>query len=558
MSHLLRALPLIGLVAAAPAWPAGGVPSAPPGASGPAIADYLRARLAAASGDHGAALEALRRALLHDPQSPQLHLSYAEELARAGEVPAAEAEARRALQLAPTGPAAADAHLALGRILAQARRPADAARELSEAAQIEGALARAQPPSSRELDPEPWRELARLRLQMGDEPGAAQACGELAALDPAEGAAGYRELAGKLADARDLEGARRNLDRAGKLAPGDPETLKLLARVEEASGHDAEARAAWERALAEDPDDPDALLAVGQLALRKGDLAGARVWLRQLVHAANDEATVRAQVAALWLEARQPADALDAISAAGDDPRLVFLRGLALQQLRRWPEAASAFAEVPSSAGELYASARAALGYALGRAGRQAEAVRAVKRGLAAQPQDPTLLYALGEAYDRAGQRDAALAQMRRVLEVKPDHAEALNFLGYAYAERGERLDEAQAYVERALKVEPENGFYLDSLGWVLFKKGDLPGAVMTLEKADKLAGPEPTILDHLGDAYRRAQRPADAARAWKRGLAAPDPGGDDERALATRRAAMERKLREVGPAEARAAQTRR
>jgi Flp pilus assembly protein TadD len=263
-------------------------------------------------------------------------------------------------------------------------------------------------------------------------------------------------------------------------------------------------------------------------------------------------------VAALWLEARQPADALDAASGAGDDPRLVFLRGLALQQLRRWSEAASAFAEVPSSAGELYASARAALGYALGRAGRPAEAVRAVKRGLAAQPQDPTLLYALGEAYDRAGQREAALAEMRRVLEVKADHAEALNFLGYAYAERGERLEEAQGYVERALKVEPDNGYFLDSLGWVLFKRGDLPRAVTTLERADRLAGPEPTILDHLGDAYRRAQRPADAARAWKRALAAPDPAGDDERAMATRRAAMERKLREIGPAEARAAHTRR
>lgn len=558
MSHLrtLAALALSAAAAARAAPPAPSAAAAPPRASGAAIAEYVRARLAEGTGDHAAALEALRRALLHDPASAQLHLSYAEVLARAGELLAAEAEARRALELAPSGAAAADAQLVLGRVLELAHRPAEAVRALAEAARLEGALARAAPAGLRDLDPEPWRELSRARAEAGDVAGAAQACEELAGLDAGEGAAAWRELASRLADRRDLEGARREVDRALRLAPGDPETLKLLARVEEARGHDAEARSAWERALAADPDDPDALLAAAQLALRKGDLPAARSWLRQLLADPPDEAATRARVAALWLEAKQPAEALDAASGP-EDPRLSYLRGLALQQLRRWPEAAVAFAEVPASAGDLYASARASLGFALARAGRGGEAVRAVKRGLAALPGDPTLLYALGEVLDRTGQREAALAQMRELLAVKPDHAEALNFLGYAYAERGERLDEAQGYIERALKIDPDNGYFLDSLGWVLFRKGDAQGAVTALEKADRLAGPEPTILDHLGEAYRRLQRPADAARAWKRALTAPDPGDEDERALATRRAALERKLHEIGPVEARAAHRR-
>ena len=294
-----------------------------------------------------------------------------------------------------------------------------------------------------------------------------------------------------------------------ELAPSEPEGWKLLARLDEARGRDADARASWERALANDPEDPEALLSAGQLALRTGDLTAARGWLREAVRATSDEASARARVAALWLEAKQPAEALEA--ARGEDPRLAYLRGLALQQLRRWSEAAAAFGEVPASSGELYASARASLAFALSRAGKPAEAVKAVKRGLSAQPRDPTLLYALGEAYDRAGQREAALAQMRAVLAVKADHAEALNFLGYALAERGERLEEAQAFVERALRVDPQNGYYLDSLGWVLFKRGDVSRALQALERAERLAGPEATILEHLGDVYRRAARPADA-----------------------------------------------
>jgi tetratricopeptide (TPR) repeat protein len=559
LSSLLRALTLIMLAVATLLARAGeAVPDAPR-ASGPALADYLRARLADASGDRAGALEALRHALVHDPSSPQLRMSYAEALARSGELGEAEAEARRALLLAPHGPAGADARLALGRILAQAHHLPEAAAELSEAARIEGELARSGPPESRdsrELDPEPWRELARVRLEGGNEAGAATACEELAAIDPAEGAAGLRELAAKLLDARQEAAAEKRLRRAVELAPSEPEGWKLLARLDEARGHDAEARTSWERALANDPDDPETLLAAGQLALRTGDLTAARAWLRQAVRATGDEATARARVAALWLEAKQPAEALEA--ARGEDPRLSYLRGLALQQLKRWSDAAAAFNEVPVASGELYASARASLAFALSRAGKPAEAVKAVKRGLSAQPGDPTLLYALGEAYDRAGQREAALAQMRAVLAVKADHAEALNFLGYALAERGERLEEAQAFVERALRVDPQNGYYLDSLGWVLFKRGDVPRALQALERAERLAGPEATILEHLGDVYRRAARPADAAGAYRRALTAPDPDADDDRAHGKHRAALERKLRELGPGEARSIQSRR
>jgi len=548
------------LIMLASATPSARAAEAGPGdhrASGPALADYLRARLAETNGDRAGALEALRHALVHDPASPQLRMSFAEALARSGELAEAEAEARRALLLAPHGPAGADARLTLGRILAQGHHLPEAAAELSEAARIEGELARSSPAGAeRELDPEPWRELARVRLDGGNEVGAAAACEDLASLDPAEGAAGLRELAAKLLDARQETAAEKRLRRAVELAPSEADGWKLLARLDEGRGRDSDARASWERALASDPEDPEALLSAGQLALRTGDLAAARSWLRQAARATGDEATARARVATIWLEAKQPAEVLEV--ARGEDPRLVYLRGLALQQLKRWGEAAAAFGEVPVSSGELYASARASLAFALSRAGKPAEAVKAVKRGLSAQPGDPTLLYALGEAYDRAGQREAALAQMRAVLAVKADHAEALNFLGYALAEQGERLDEAQAFVERALRVDPQNAYFLDSLGWVLFKRGDVSRALQALERADRLAGPEATILEHLGDVYRRAARPADAAGAYRRALTAPDPDADEERTHANHRAAVERKLRELGPSESRPIQSRR
>ncbi len=529
-------------------------------ASGVAIAQYVRARLADAAGDGAAARDALKLALAHDPESPQLRVVYAEALARAGHGDRAEAEARRAVELAPPGAAATDAHLILGKVLALAGRTEAALRELEAAAQLEAQLVRAQREGEGDdaFDPEPWRVLARVRLDAGDDVGAAAACEQLSALDPAEAAAVLRELAGRLLEAKKTDVAERLVRRAIDLAPSVPETWKLLARLQEDRERFVEARVAWERALVADPDDPDALVAAGELALRTGDLASARAWLGKLLRTAADEKGARVRVAAAWLDAKQPAEALAAVAGGEGDARLIYLRGVALQQLRRWGDAAAAFAEVKPSSRDLYGSARVGLTYVLARAGRPGEAVRAARRGLEEYPADPSLLFALGEAYDRAGQRDAALAQMRAVLAVKADHAEALNYLGYAYAERGERLDEAQALLERALQVEPENGYYLDSLGWVYFKKGDLERAVKALERAEALVGSEATILEHLGDTYRAAHRAGDAAAAYRRALEASGADKGDPDVTPASRAAVERKLRDLSRRDAAPATIRR
>jgi tetratricopeptide (TPR) repeat protein len=517
-------------------------------ASGEAIAQYLRARLADGAGDKTGAIDALRMALVHDPDSPQLRIAYAEALARAGQVERAEAEAQRALEMGLSGAAASDAHLVLGKVMALSGRAEQSVRELQEAARLEAERYRAVANSEDEeaLDSESWRTLARVKMGLGDEAGASAVCEKLAELDRDEGAAALRELGARLLESRRNDMAAKELSRAVELAPAEPEGWKLLAQAEEARERITEARKAWERALIADPEDLDALLAAGQLALHQGDLGSARAWLRQLLHTAPDESAARVRVATLWLEAKQASDALETTSSS-EDPRLVYLNGIALQQLRRWDAAAAAFNRVKPASGELYSNARVSLGYALARAGKPAEAVRAIQRGLESSPKDPALLFALGEAYERAGQREAAMEQMRLVLDVKADHAEALNYLGYAYAERREHLEEAQALVERALVIEPENGYYLDSLGWVLYQRGDYDRAVKTLEHAVALVGPEATVLDHLGDAYRAMKRVPEAASAYRRAIEAFDKSGSGDDFGQRDRASIERKLREVG-----------
>jgi Flp pilus assembly protein TadD len=58
--------------------------------------------------------------------------------------------------------------------------------------------------------------------------------------------------------------------------------------------------------------------------------------------------------------------------------------------------------------------------------------------------------------------------------------------------------------IQRALQLEPNDGFYIDSLGWVYFQKGDYARAVEQLERAVAITVDDPTIIEHLGDAYVR------------------------------------------------------
>ena len=52
------------------------------------------------------------------------------------------------------------------------------------------------------------------------------------------------------------------------------------------------------------------------------------------------------------------------------------------------------------------------------------------------------------------------------------------------------------------------------------YQRGDYHRAVEQLERAVELAGDDPTVAEHLGDAYERGQAPDDALRVYRDALA--------------------------------------
>jgi len=142
-----------------------------------------------------------------------------------------------------------------------------------------------------------------------------------------------------------------------------------------------------------------------------------------------------------------------------------------------------------------------------------------------AAKQDPARLtgffyFRIGMVLERLGKLDAAETEFLKCLEKDPQDSTTLNYLGYMWAEQGKKLNQAHEWISKALELDPDSDAILDSMGWVLFKQGKEEEALPYLEKAEaNLESPDPTILDHLGDAYQALDRRDKAADAFKRSL---------------------------------------
>ncbi len=405
-------------------------------------------------------------------------------------------------------------------------------------------------------------------------------------------AASWRRLAAAQEAQREAK-ATASWEKVLALEPEDLFALSALGRLSLAAGDASGARAYHRQLLSIAPDDTGARVEVafawleahrpaeglalldeagdpsraddGRVPFARGTLLqGLRRWADAAAAyrrvGTKDElfAGARASEALCLSHLGRGADALAALAPAlatwPRDVRLETMRAYVLTRAGRGGEAAAELekaiaARQRDKSLEGLADLYEALGSSLSHAGRMSEALSAVRRGLAARPGDEVLLYSLGALTEEAGDPEAAVSRMRELLQASPEHADAMNFIAYSEAERGVRLDEAAKLVRRALELRPDSGAFLDTLGLIELKQGNLARAVPTLERADALAGPDPTILDHLGDAYRLAGRPTEAAGAWRRSLASFE---GEERDEPKRRAAVQRKLSELPSAPGR------
>jgi tetratricopeptide (TPR) repeat protein len=133
------------------------------------------------------------------------------------------------------------------------------------------------------------------------------------------------------------------------------------------------------------------------------------------------------------------------------------------------------------------------------------------------RPDDERVLLNLANVLEKMELYEEAVRYVASLHEKQPDDPTTCNFYGYLLALMGKELDKAEKLVRKAIDAEPDNGYYIDSLGWVFFMRGEYDRAVAELERAAKIVENDPTILEHLGDAYEANGRYREAVTAYEK-----------------------------------------
>ncbi len=512
-------------------------------ASSASYTNFLQSRLRHNVGDHRGSADALRLALATDDGNPLLLTRLGEEYARMGDLTRAERELRRAVLRSP---AYYPAHVLLGRVLLESKRFARARLHLRRAMTL------------KPREPEAYLVLAQLHMETGAPDEAVKAVDALAQALPGE-ASGYQRLGLALAERGDAARAERLLVEAAARAPGDVEVLTALARLYEDSGRPAQAEAALARALERDPDSREVLLAAGRVALKAGSVVRARAYFDRLLSLSSEPETP-VRVAFSYLAAREPSAAAEVLEAARrgapGEPRLAYYAGLVHERMRRFADAAAAFAGVPPES-DVHGDARLRRARSLSLLGEHTHALRLYRAAMQDAPDDLDVRIQFARALERGGSPGRAEAVLREGLEAGPSAAlydalaatlhrqergrealrllreavarfprdvELLYVLGAAHERQGD-VNGALARMRAVLAVSPDHAAALNFLGYLLAQTGQhLDEAERRVRRALELRPETGAYLDSLGWVYFRRGDYARAVESLERAsMLAPD-----------------------------------
>ena len=159
------------------------------------------------------------------------------------------------------------------------------------------------------------------------------------------------------------------------------------------------------------------------------------------------------------------------------------------------------------------------LGVARARLRQYKAALPPLRKAVELQPDIMLARYEFGVALYETGDLPGAAAEFEAVAGRMPRWADVRYSLGSVYA-RINRVPDAVRELREALDLDPRHGRANLLLGRILTLQGDAASAVTHLERATEALPALAEAQQFLADAYEKAGRPADAARARQRAQA--------------------------------------
>jgi tetratricopeptide (TPR) repeat protein len=276
-----------------------------------------------------------------------------------------------------------------------------------------------------------------------------------------------------------------------------------------------QAASVYQAALAENPDNPDALHLLGLVAIQRGDPAQGVSLIGRAVELRPDDAASHSNLA-------------EAYRACGQIDRAVASCQRAIELQPQYPEAHSNLALILLRRGEIeaaithfreairqqprFASAHNGLGNALRQKGDRAAALAHYKIAVALDPRSAEAHSNLGRVLMEEGDPKLALLHSEEAVRLRPHLAAALTNLANVLIVHG-RLDEAKARLLEAVRLEPGVAAIHTALAHLWERLGELDKAELSLREALRCDPEDPLALARLAIGMRGELPPDDQAK---------------------------------------------
>jgi len=247
-----------------------------------------------------------------------------------------------------------------------------------------------------------------------------------------------------------------------------------------------------------DPQRDEAWLLVGDSMAQAGDVEAARAAYNHPLPGSPDYLGARARLIETYQSATDAPIVLklaqDTVKASPGDPDALTLLADALRTSEHYQESADVLDQLITARGDtaswdLYYMR----GVALEQAGRWPDAERDLKKALSLKPDEPDILNYLGYSWiDRGEQVKEGKAMIEKALATKPDSGAIVDSLGWAYYRMGD-YDQSVQQLERATELEPADAEINNHLGDAYWRAGRRTEAafqwrrVLTLQPDAKL-----------------------------------------------------------------------
>lgn len=288
------------------------------------------------------------------------------------------------------------------------------------------------------------------------------------------------------------------------------------------AGHLAPAAQLYQKVLADETDDADALHLLGVVRHQQGDHARAVELIGRAVALCPNVPGFHANLAEAYRALGQLDRAVGccrmALRLLPDYPEALCNLGLALQGQGKHADAAEQFRRALKVRPE-FASAHSNLGISLRALGDLESALGHFRRAAELDPKSATARTNLGQMLVDSALAEEALPHCEEAVRLQPDSAPMRHNLGNALRALGKLADARAAYLE-ALRLDPNLAQAHAHLGLVLQQEGQFADALVWLKQATELKPDDAQVWEYLAELHGEREEQGEAIPCWQRVLA--------------------------------------